>query len=232
MKKIIIINKPKALIDCSNSLSVMGKRLLNTLVYLSKYKKDGGYIEDIPLSLFRELMGLARNNKYSEKIKKAFTEIRSNPLILKNIKKEDGTISLYHEEVIVVSYEIKKKDGKHQTISIQLSPLVNSLLEQSNYVKINLITTNYTLKTKTAIALYELLMFFKHLKEDFVLSEKSVKFILAIQEVQRYNSVGRLIALLEKTIKEINANTDLQATFKAKEENFFSFRINQKIICY
>lgn len=221
-KKDNVLKKHSGLISISKPLTLAQKKAFNGLLYKARedLKKDGS-LKEFTISMYdiKKLVGRLTDN--NTQLKKALKELLSI-VVEYNILKKDKTYS-WVASSLISHFEISKLD-KDTIIYGFSKPILENLIEPKMYAPISLGITR-DLKSKYSLSLYEVLSDYRNLKEikiDF----NNLKKALGISDTFTYGDFNKKI--LTKSIKEINAKTNLKIETKTEKNG----RVIESIVFY
>lgn len=205
MKKDYLVSKSNKLVSSRYDLSLQEQRVILTLVSLINPKEDTEFFKyDLKISEFCELIGVENtNHTYISKITKQ--------LMTRVIEVEDK------EELLQVHWISSCKYHKQQgyveiELHKELAPYLLQLKKQfTSYYLSNVLR----MKSKYSIRMYELLKS-NQFKKSFTLEVEELKKMMKCESYKLYaNFKNRVI---EQTLKEINAQTDIFITYNEQKQ--------------
>lgn len=239
-KKEVSIHKRIEMIRGSNTYSLSAQKLGNAIYHHVQYNR---IFQDkrfkIPIASLREIMGLEKSNSYNSTIEKAVMEL-ATPIMLYNIDKltgmaKKGQNTLWQVAQFLIEPEMVKQ-GKEMYIEAQMSPILRVLIASSSegsFTQLVLNTHLNKVKSKHSYILYEYIQSFKDfniLGGRVELGQDRLDNMFNMEHNKKYIYFSSFKPLLERCIKDLNANTDMSlelATDKSLKK-YYVYRIKQK----
>ncbi len=227
-KKEIVLNKHSAIIQMSNRITAVQRKGYNALLFFAKKelseKNPINYKFEVEINIVLKVIGLGKENyKYLKKHLRGLQDLKVEYNVLNKDKKEKwGSFSLLagveiENGVIVYSFP-------HQILDTLIDPKIYAFID---------LTVIKGLKSKYAIALYELLQDYKKVQMPKMTIEKFRKLMGVKEKQYTMFSIFRE-RIIEKAISEINQSekinfvVDYELEKKGRKYFYIKFHIKPK----
>ncbi len=234
MKKKITIHKKNEFIRGTDDYSLLAKRAMNT-IYWAYQRHNLFKYDKVPISFstLREMMNLQTSNDYVSDIKDALRELKK-PIELNHFRHPIDEVEYQWYMTSFINDAGFRKDDKGEWVAdIEIGNLIKYIMQlPGNFTMLELVPYLNKFRTKYAMKIYEYLKSFGGYGYIDI-SQKHMMKLLSLSEDSQYKYYSPLARLVERQLKDIAKNSDLNQVkmIKSKtlaKEKMFKIIINPK----
>jgi hypothetical protein len=231
MDKQVLIHKKNELVRGTDKYSLNAKRALNAIYW--GIQKNSMYDNEIVIfkfSTLRKLMGLQKDERYIQIIKKALIELQE-PMQLNNFYHPIQKKKFKWYSMSFLDEAGFEQENINSLAYLTINPSIKYLMQiDGNFTELELVETLNRFRTKYSMKIYEYLKSFEGY-QYLDISQEHLIALLSIKDNPSYKYYSDLERLVQRQLKELIKKSDLknlklQKNTHLKKSKIYRFIIN------